>query len=94
MASSSWEIGIDEMTSVHGYSVVPPPGGSAVDARWPCPSAWRTLVTGGLHDDLGALGHDLVAADLPHHPGPVLGVLELLDEGGDVLLVPLGQSGR
>ena len=34
------------------------------------------------------------AADLPHHPGPVLGVLELLDEGGDVLLVPLRAGGR
>jgi hypothetical protein len=26
-------------------------------------------------------------------PGPVLGVLELLDERGDLLLVPLGEEG-
>ena len=38
---------------------------------------------GGLH---------LLRADLPHHPGPVLGVLELLNEGRDVRLVALGQD--
>ena len=39
---------------------------------------------GGLH---------LLCADLPHHPRAVLGVLELLNEGGDLRLLALGQDG-
>jgi hypothetical protein len=35
----------------------------------------------------------LAATDLPHHPGPVLRVLELLDQRGDVLLVALRHEG-
>ncbi len=62
---------------------------STANAR---PSSWRTVRHRGLHVDRGALVlHDLGAA-LPHHPGAVLGVLELLDEAGDLLLVPVGQE--
>src|SRR5690349_23004288 len=41
------------------------------------------LGDGRLEDDLGPLALDVLLAPLPHHPGSVLGVLELLDEAGD-----------
>ena len=54
------------------------------------PSAWLDLATTGVcMTTLVPCGLDQLAAALPHHPGAVLRVLELLDEAGDVLLVPL-----
>ncbi len=41
-----------------------------------------------LKNDLPATLGDFVRRGLPHHSGPVFRVLELLDERGDVLLVP------
>ena len=38
---------------------------------------------GGLEQDLGPSGLDLLLADLPHHAGAEPGVLELLDQAGD-----------
>ncbi len=46
-----------------------------------------------LHDHLGPARLHLLLSPLPHHPGAVLGVLELLDEGGDLGLVALGEHG-
>ena len=48
------------------------------------PRAHLHCPPGGLH---------LLGAGLPHHAGAVLGVLELLDEGGDLGLAALGQDG-
>ena len=47
----------------------------------------------GLHEHLRALRLHELGAPLPHHAGPELGVLELLDERRDLLLVPLGEEG-
>jgi len=47
----------------------------------------------GLHQHGAASAFDQVAAALPHHARPVLRVLELLDEAGDLLLVALGHQG-
>ena len=44
------------------------------------------------HEHLTATGDHEVAASLPHHAGAVLGVLKLLDETRDLLLVPLGEE--
>ena len=65
-------IGIDEITWSHGWRVTDPSAAvaSTSTAR---PSSWRTRVTLGLHVHRRALRHDLVAADLPHHPGPCFG---------------------
>ncbi len=47
----------------------------------------------GVHLDRAAHLHAQVAAAFPHHAGAELGVLEFLDERGDVLLIALGQQG-
>src|SRR5579862_8406251 len=72
MASISWEMGMDEMTSVHGYSVQVPSASSATTlvAR---PAAWRTVVTAAPMTTF-----DPPATTLSRHtshiiPGPYLG---------------------
>jgi hypothetical protein len=47
----------------------------------------------GLHHHLSALPDDEVTGAFPHHPGAVLGVLEGLDQTGDLGLVAFGQHG-
>ena len=93
IALSSSENGIDEMTWSAGYSVVTPSASATTAVARP--SSWRMLRDRGLHDDLGAGRLDLVAAALPHHARAVLGVLELLDQAGDLLgLVRAGAGSR
>src|SRR5579862_5162696 len=72
MASISWEMGMDEMTSVHGYSVQVPSASSATTlvAR---PAAWRTVVTAA-----SMTTFDPPATTLSRHtshiiPGPYFG---------------------
>ena len=46
-----------------------------------------------LEPDVASQRHDLLVAALPHHPGAVARILELLDQAGDVLLVAAGEQG-
>ena len=72
------------MCSVPALAVRDGHGAAALDRDAGQPRLHLQGPPGGLH---------LVGAHLPHHAGAVLGVLELLDERGDVRLAALGQDG-
>ena len=93
MARSRAGNGIDEMTWSAG-SVVSAPDAS-VDVTDDGPAVVVVdLVDRGAEHHLRALGLDQLVAALPHHPGPVLRVLELLDEAGDLLRLVAAAAGR
>ncbi len=70
-----------------------PPGDLCGD----CDGALARFTVNGtdlfLQQDPAALRRDLASGRLPHQAWSVLRVLELLDERGDVLLVPLAHQG-
>ena len=94
IASSSAPIGIDEITSVHGVGRWRRRRSSAVTAT-ARPPAWLDLGHAVLHHAPWCpRPRPCSRAALPHHPGAVLRVLELLDQGGDLLLVALRAGWR
>ena len=91
MVCTSSRMGMVETTceaamvcSVPPWRYVTRHGAAALDRDAGQPRPHLQRPPGGLH---------LFGADLPHHAGAVLGVLELLDERRDVRLVALGQDG-
>ena len=81
-----------ETTWLAGYRVA----GAALRVRGGCgrpPAFDRDAGQPRRHLQRPPGGLHLFCADLPHHAGAVLGVLELLNEGGDLRLAALGQDG-
>ena len=60
------------------------------DRHRPPPSTWTAVADVAIRTSPPISDH-LLGAPLPHHPGPVLRVLELLDEAGH--LVATGRAG-
>ena len=90
MAATSSRIGIEEITCEARLDGSAPSGPAHRDRRWPGRRPRGCAVTAVSMSTCAAALLDQVAAALPHHPRPVLRVLELLDEAGDLLLVPAG----
>ena len=68
-----------------------PPWEYVTDTARPSSTSMRVSRASHLQGPSGGL--HLLRADLPHHAGAVLGVLELLDERGDLRLAALGEDG-